>query len=1494
MKKYFLFLLVAIATAKLPAQTNAPIGLALISDSDEANPAADVLTAQLSASQNIHLLERDEIEKVYHEQGMSAANRDDLKLGRILGADGLLLLDIVRTPQTTNLTMRLIAVKPGVVLTDGSFPWPQKDVTQWAESVMTYLNSFLPKLTVLAKDAIPISIVNLRAAVASTDEQEMERDLKLLTIQRLSQEQQLFVLERQKMQLLSNEKELKSDESAFWNGSYLLDGIIDQNGYSKGTVTIDARLTPPKGGMPLSFEVSGSRTNLSEVINRLAAKVTELLKVNSTVPEWSSAKEATQYFEDAKWALRWGIFSEAQAAADSAWALGKHDVDCAIVRIRAYETPLHSDTYQNGEFTNPGSNRAVIQMATGEAAPNPPWGLTLRDQNYGGTKVVQYVFAAKFPDPERIEIATHALELYSQFSRNSPDNLLKVGSQETGWANSEWYNLGIEDLVAASMVLQEFNFVPEAQKSVTDKLADLRALARSVANWISESPSVHDSYFVGDRIVTHDELANTMNENPNIFHCEVNWGCFWQERPEDTVQLYRGLMHSPVFSYIQKDLWLRPLEQPRLVAWSAEDKKRIQQLWNSFVQELGASSNVFWQLEAKAFQLADANDEQQMAASFTNLFDTIFKNQDALVNNNVEVLYLDWGTGDLVSAEMGNGIATDTRQSLNHLFYSEYWPKLQAMDQEYWNKTMARGQEGEAFEKQKQYLKENRPYDFFEFVHTFSNGGAPDYSKAQALEIEPLLEAYKSNLVAQSKSASGMRKGQLMSAIAQVDFVENDVNRSLHPPEPQLRLQPKPQAPQPALALKVAAAVPVATPAPEIANNVIEVDKFIPIPRDRVIELGTFERISPPGIDITVIAHHWVERKLFLDFQYRASVDLLGENGRVIGGRNVAGSAIAIFNPDTESWDMVNCPEISEISLFELRIKSANNRLALFHGDLFSCENGPLQKFDFQKREWRNLEIPEQDGYDLFTVAGHLFATDDNTILEITDGGQGTRILASTRRRPVKSALDSLDNLGSPSPLAGGKPLPPELFSVSDHSICASIGNKIFSWDGNDWHELSTPNLSQPPEIFQDAIIFRSSPAYGSDGPANLWLWEKNQSVPELALSDGPKPHPHIINFRPSEGINPTHEPGEQTPHPLWKSPAGNYLTDWAATFYQTNLYFFVDHCIVTNVSGHWTVAEKNGYHAQLVCLSRDVSRPIIVPLKFDLDHGQPPLKSLGEQIEPELAFSSSALATAMYFSRNTLFLSQRNTPGIWAIPISQIETAIAEQKQACLAEMAQEAKQASTEEEQQRKVLEQQHRDLLTRYDLNHNGRIDPEEREAALGDPAFIRSELDAIDANHNGLLDPEELACFDPDNNKILEPNEQTGIDIAWHLLAERLLKKFDADGNGTLDQSEFDNLQANLKTKVAFMTEPSRNSLAWDDNHDGVIDSGELESSLKQQLRSALRPRGAAAAAFFRQLTADPNTAIDPRHMFKAEVEFYWQNSASPANETPAPNPHGHVP
>ena len=68
----------------------------------------------------------------------------------------------------------------------------------------------------------------------------------------------------------------------------------------------------------------------------------------------------------------------------------------------------------------------------------------------------------------------------------------------TDWHNSDWYQLGIDNLVAASRVLQNFNFVPESQKTVTDKLTELRAMcAFRRRNGFAKAPTVHDSYLVG-------------------------------------------------------------------------------------------------------------------------------------------------------------------------------------------------------------------------------------------------------------------------------------------------------------------------------------------------------------------------------------------------------------------------------------------------------------------------------------------------------------------------------------------------------------------------------------------------------------------------------------------------------------------------------------------------------------------------------------------------------------------------------------------------------------------------------------------------------------------------------------------------------------------------------------------------------------------------------------------------------------------------------------
>ena len=85
----------------------------------------------------------------------------------------------------------------------------------------------------LEEDAIPVSIVNLRSAIQSDEGKATERQVKALTVQRLSKEPRLFVLERQRMELLAGEKGLKLDESPFWNGSYLLEGVWTRTGIPK-------------------------------------------------------------------------------------------------------------------------------------------------------------------------------------------------------------------------------------------------------------------------------------------------------------------------------------------------------------------------------------------------------------------------------------------------------------------------------------------------------------------------------------------------------------------------------------------------------------------------------------------------------------------------------------------------------------------------------------------------------------------------------------------------------------------------------------------------------------------------------------------------------------------------------------------------------------------------------------------------------------------------------------------------------------------------------------------------------------------------------------------------------------------------------------------------------------------------------------------------------------------------------------------------------------
>lgn len=556
------------------ATNQAPVKLAIIAENAAAEAAADVLTVEFSKDGQVQLLERQAVGTVYREQARSAAGADYLKLGQVLGADGLLLLTTGGDKGASGFNLQLIAVKPGVLLTSGRFDQPTAAMQEWAAVVHRYFQPLLPKLGVLRQEAVPISIVNLRSAIQSVEAREAERQLTLLAVERLSREPQLFVLERRRMQLLTAEKDLQGlDEDAFWKGSFLLDGMLDNGGYSPKTITLSARLTPPKGGAPVTIEVSGSRTNFTEVVNRLADKVLEAVKLGRSSQPWNASEEAAQFFAEAQWALKWGLYPQAQMAIESAWALGKRDAAAAALSVRA-----HSENVPMG--------RATMVVRPDFSAQDNICILTI-------------------PEADKLVPLARALEVFHQ---NAPVLLSPTNVREAG------FETGLQLLRRSAGVLESFYYAAEARVGQEDELASLRRGLRDIIGDLEAHPP--------DPAVRHVSWDDP-RQNFKWLKWEEAGIC--AEEPEAALPMARQLLAEGY----------HPAGLPRVVGWSWSSRQRVPKLERQWVDEVCVSTNPGVRLEGLylAMLLAPEDEQGSRRKSEEALVAAMWENRDWLCSD---------------------------------------------------------------------------------------------------------------------------------------------------------------------------------------------------------------------------------------------------------------------------------------------------------------------------------------------------------------------------------------------------------------------------------------------------------------------------------------------------------------------------------------------------------------------------------------------------------------------------------------------------------------------------------------------------------------------------------------------------------------------------------------------------------------------------------------------------------------------------------------------
>jgi hypothetical protein len=533
----------------------------------------------LSKNPGVELLERAALDKIVRERGLAAAQITNLlAASRILGADGVLFLEATGPKTNQMLRLRLVSAKEGAVLYAIESGAALENLERWAETISTQVGRMLPKIGADRSKVVPITVLNLRSPSASPASELLDRELTSLLLSRLARETNLLLLERRKLLDVAVEKELAASTEQFWAGAYLLDGAVNKEGFHADQTTVSVRLVAPNKSIT-EIEASGQRTNLAAIVETVIARTLATLKVAESV-QWDPAREAREHAEEANWALRWKMYPEAQAAADSAWALGMQTRAVAVTRSLAY--------------------------GRDHAQSDPLFGI-------GGAF---NLFSVNYlPLPERTATVVRAIAILDDLVTRDPSAI----------AETNVLAAAVEALDTSGRLLHAYYITAEARDGVEAQLGDWRKLCRNVEETALKNATVRELFANPASLKTNIyEITRTFRTN--IFGIAAMYTGLFHEKPEDAIPVYRDLVQEKGFPFI-RDIFIRPLFGgepivPRpTCGWKWADHKRDAAVWDAFVQQISSSPNVFIQLEGRYFDLCTEMNWQRFKEKRTKILE---------------------------------------------------------------------------------------------------------------------------------------------------------------------------------------------------------------------------------------------------------------------------------------------------------------------------------------------------------------------------------------------------------------------------------------------------------------------------------------------------------------------------------------------------------------------------------------------------------------------------------------------------------------------------------------------------------------------------------------------------------------------------------------------------------------------------------------------------------------------------------------------------------
>ena len=312
-----------------------PVRLAILAD-PALEKEADLLTVRLSNSPKIELLERSQIRKVLGEQKISISGINaisSLKVGKLLKAEGLLVLKLETVESQSVLTLRMIAVNPGFITATSYEEFPLKNQEKWETSIEKLVSTSKEKLCISRAEAVPVTFLDLRAQVSNQKNRELESSINILLQRRMMQQKEIFVLERKQMESLEWEKDLNDENKAFWTAGAVINGTIELKG-EEAAVSVNLE----NAGLKLPpIQVQGPHSEVTKLVDSIVLKILPLLQNEfRSLPPWDPLIEAHKLQVECYSSRCAGLYELSREYADAVWALGLRDDKSRRFRIYAY------------------------------------------------------------------------------------------------------------------------------------------------------------------------------------------------------------------------------------------------------------------------------------------------------------------------------------------------------------------------------------------------------------------------------------------------------------------------------------------------------------------------------------------------------------------------------------------------------------------------------------------------------------------------------------------------------------------------------------------------------------------------------------------------------------------------------------------------------------------------------------------------------------------------------------------------------------------------------------------------------------------------------------------------------------------------------------------------------------------------------------------------------------------------------------------------------